>query len=346
MKRQTPNYEYSNGLTMDVISCVDGELQAKQVVVPEGQVRRPLPRDRMTEVEEALSNPGYVTLRDGETAVRGQCAVIEPPQSIEPNGQVEIIWPQWSVPLDGEVNVDYMLGQIAVDPATRYVCVQLPGIDGADVLPRAMRKTLRETGRFAIAGGLYANLPGTDADIKIRKGASTGGRLAIASGAADDEPNYVITADVPGSQELGLLGLGKAFMIDELRHSNAYVAAAKQFDPETVARQKQYDNMLRFMGRAMGNHPLFQFVTMPWAMSRDGLLADVESCLANPANRGVVIQSPTMSELSDSERMLSWVGPDHAGLSVVRFNGTHSYGQAHSIAAAMANAVAKQTFSL
>lgn len=342
----TPNYEYRGGLTTDVVSFTGGgELWAESVTVTEDQTLRPLPRDRMDEIESALSNPDRVTLRDGETAINGQCAVIDP---TKPNGQTEYIWPQWGVPLGSEIFVDYMLGRVAVDPGTQYVGIQLPGIGDADILPRAMRQELRKTGRFAVVGGLYANLPDTDADTKIYQGTSLGGRFAIAAGASDERSNYVIVADPPGSQRLGLAGIAKAFMVRENRHSQQYISTGEVFDPETVKRQREYDKITKFIAGLFRDHPVFKFVTTPWAMSHEGLLSDIELYLANPASRGLVIQSPTMSELNNSDTVRNWVGPNHGTkLSVITLDRhTHSFGQAHPIAAAMAHDVAKRTLSI
>lgn len=210
-------------------------------------------------------------------------------------------------------------------PDVAHVFVNGPGIGSSSMLPPTVRREIRRTGSYLPLGeylGPVAEYIAQDYDTVVMGGHSLGARMATAA-TAYMEPKSIDELrlhDPVGTDDMGLLGIARNFMLregaDNARYTKASVApSAKEIGlrmlsvkapaAEGIETAVPNDAGREFVPPKHGW--IYQFLVDPYALGRDAFEGDLRVAAPN-VERAINIIVPEMSRLNDWRAIQDIVG--------------------------------------
>ena len=300
---ESTDYSFENGLR---IAEVDGNMhrgESIQIATPE-EMRRlskePYSSEYMDKIVEQVKNPRYI---------RGLGGV-----GIE-------------VALIGNVDSDKLREAITMtynDPNAAYLVMNMPGVGNSGMLSESARKKIRETGSYDSLGeyiGPVLDYIGEDYDSIMVGGHSLGARVATSSVSyMDSRVDELRLFDPVGSRNMGLVALGANFIGKEGLELMCYddkslAPSAKELDLQFLSREDP--GCIEIIeGFSEGSNSEFiapkqgwrqQFLTDPFALSKDGFPEDLLRAAPNVLNK-INIFIPERSHLTNMRNIAYIVG--------------------------------------
>lgn len=275
----------------------DGKILSKNVALSVDQYAEN-PIGGIERLPEEL--PIYIIRNLGGTAI--ETALFRSPSNQD--GELKAITLGWG----GNFYTDLArleLAEIAAqNPHSDLLVINNPGAGRSSPIDRVSMKYMKKTGSFAPYGEEVARAINEftyDYNHINLYGHSMGARTAVATAPyVDKSIDYVTATDPPGSENLGLLGIANAFMIQEGRHAKEY--AAKSDNQTSLELQQANDKNALNSLRAMGGSAVKQmFLDQTQAMSKAGLEGDLKN-LTKSGNVDILqINSPEFSAISNPE---------------------------------------------
>lgn len=182
------------------------------------------------------------------------------------------------------------------NPDTTVAYVNMPGIRGTEALPANVMKEMKKTGSFEVYGEQVASaFDAVMKDFEKTKGVgwSTGARTMLgilASRHGESGLENVVGIDPPGTRKMGLVGIMKAFVLDEGGYAKLYQTDSQVVEAMKIGAPKSKTKLDSVWQGLYG---------FPVAMSKDGLAHDFEKAAKGLGRETKIsIVSPELSGLN------------------------------------------------
>lgn len=317
---ESTDYSFENGLR---IAEVDGNMhrgESIQIATPE-EMRRlskePYSSEHMDKIVEQVKNPRYIR---GLGGVGIEVALIGNVDS----DKLRVGAYGWGGNFRHPNALREAITMTYNDPNAAYLVMNMPGVGNSGMLPESARKKIRETGSYDSLGeyiGPVLDYIGEDYDSIMVGGHSLGARVATSSVSyMDSIVDELRLFDPVGSRNMGLVALGANFIGKEGLELMCYddkslAPSAKELDLQFLSREDP--GCIEIIeGFSEGSNSEFiapkqgwrqQFLTDPFALSKDGFPEDLLRAAPNVLNK-INIFIPERSHLTNMRNIAYIVG--------------------------------------
>ena len=210
------------------------------------------------------------------------------------------------------------------DPNTACMVMNMPGVGNSGMLPKSARKKIRETGSYDSLGeytGPVLDYVSEDYDYIVVGGHYLGARVATSSVShMDSKVDELRLFDPVGSRNMGLVALAANFIgkegLELMRYDKESLApSAKELGLQFLSREDPRCIEI-IEGFSEGSNSEFiapkqgwrqQFLTDPFALSKDGFPEDLLRAAPNVLNK-INIFIPERSHLTNMRNIAYIVG--------------------------------------
>ena len=242
-------------------------------------------------VAERMANPELIR---GLGGVGLEAAILNPDSQ-----EVMFVSYGWGGNLRHPVAVNEAQALAANNPDKTLVFTNTFGAGRSSLLPDAVAKDLRKTGRYRGMGEHVASIYDRIADGRVvhLRGHSLGARTVVGAAPFLERPaDTMIINDPTGTRKMGLLAIANSFAIKEGRHLKGYLDGG--FDQRAAELQNNpvSASVWNTVEGTKGGWKQ-QFLVDPAGLSRDGFGLDFMEAAPNVESL-VRIISPELSELN------------------------------------------------
>ena len=314
------DYGFENGLQ---VAKIDSDLRQGntiQIATPEDMRRlskEPYSSEHMNKIVEQVKNPRYIRGLGGvgiETAIIGNVGA----------DKLQVVLYGWGGNFRHPNALREAITMTYNDPNAAYMVINMPGVGNSGMLPKSVRKKIRETGSYDSLGeytGPVLDYVSEDYDSIVVGGHSLGARVATASvGHMDSRVDELRLFDPVGSRNMGLVALAANFMVKEgwelMRYDKESLApSAKELGLQFLSREdhKYVEVIEDFSERSNSKFVVpkqgwrQQFLTDTFALSKDGFAEDLLRAAPN-VQREINIFTPEGSHLTNMRNIAHIVG--------------------------------------
>mgnify|MGYP000896028674 CR=1 FL=1 len=320
LSSEPTDYGFENGLR---IAEVDGNMhrgESIQIATPEDMRRlskEPYNSEYMNRIVEQVKNPRYIRGLGGvgiETAIIGNVGA----------DKLQVVLYGWGGNFRHPNALREAIAMTYNDPNAAYMVINMPGVGNSGMLPKSVRKKIRETGSYDSLGeytGPVLDYVSEDYDSIVVGGHSLGARVATASVShMDSRVDELRLFDPVGSRNMGLVALGANFIgkegLELMRYDKESLApSAKELGLQFLTREDpKYVEVIEGFSERSNSEFIVpkqgwrqQFLTDTFALSKDGFAEDLLRAAPN-VQREINIFTPEGSHLTNMRNIAHIVG--------------------------------------